>query len=159
MSPEDKAAWLKVGEAHEREFVKLARSLCLPIEAHPDKAVSPYGPDLLFDGRIAADLKRLTKPFYSAGHLFGVPPAREVTLNPGPRERYLAYPGFRIYFWVTYEDLGTNGIWFVRADSVRHYALHPYQNRVGDRRNNQEGLILSLDDMDCAYEFPTEVAA
>jgi len=149
---QDKAWFVAYGQAVEQRFVdEIAPLLGLPIRIHPDKAMNPYGPDLLIGGSQLADLKTKIRPFFTSEKLFGIPPTYAMSFNRKDYLRYREkYPSIVLYWWIVREPeerygiktCAIEGVWRVRFAELAarieagEAPLHEYQNRVNDQQGN-----------------------
>jgi hypothetical protein len=158
---EDKLSWCSNAESDERLFVSdVVPQFGGDIVIHPDKATSPYGPDLwLPKSRLPGDLKFQQTPFFTARR-YGLGPQYAVTFNVKDFERYRSlYPDIVLFFWVRWGETSyppdtsldvspMEGVWWERFSVLKKAAVygrmprHTYRNRVDDECGNAKESFL-----------------
>lgn len=166
--PQDKDAWVDIGNELEHEFVDtVAPRLGLDAEINPVKEGhdgNEYAIDLIVDDK-HTDLKCQATPFFMAKELFGIDSQYAVSFNVNDYERYKKkiqnVGGIDILFWVTWPDEkshGTSidameGIWKVSMAEIivmvehQNALINDYNNREKGTRNAKDSYMLDLRQM------------
>jgi len=156
-----KGAWCEAGAKTEEVFVaKHGKALSLII--NPEKATSPYVPDLFNTStRVMGDLKTQNTPFFQATSRYGQDAQFAVVFNQKDAERYARhYPDIEIYFWVDWVVTGfrgtteisvqpMTGVWFIPFRELQKLLasapVHYYAQRTNDTQGNAKGsYVLDL---------------
>ena len=102
---EDKAWWLREGEAREREFLELcaAQNILKGIIPNPERtATRRYLPEYFYEGALL-DLKDHRIPFFEAERTRGIPPRYALTLDEQDViDIETKYPTCRLVFYVNW---------------------------------------------------------
>jgi hypothetical protein len=168
MNNQDKAAWIRVGDAWEKQFEGSELGSGVAIYRNPAKDRDPYAYD--FRLGMPCDLKTRRTRFYTADR-YNINPYSAITINKNDIDRYREmWPHIVIIFDVRYpNEVDRRGIKYGKLETIRYSPLyyiidkinrdlaklHYYEQRVNDRSGNaKESYVL-----DCMWfnEFKRSV--